>query len=437
MGPHLQDLIKDYAHKKIVPFIGAGFSVPFNVPTWKDLIERITAKYATGNLDFLKQAVEMDLNRNDYWGAIDSLKKFAPIIDQDIQEEIVELIEESQIKINDPLQHNYSDLENMNFNLYLTTNYENLLNQYLKYEIQPILLKDIEFSTQNIFEEKRVCHLHGTLSNNGTIVISRESYNKLYENKKYNDLLKLATGSKKVLFMGFSFDDQFISTLIKDHKESFKGNHYILLADPPADRVRELRIKYGLHTIPYTTKGSSHVIEIRKILNKMANTTIGNKVENADDNNIQSNSNITIGAGLKDLKKNKRENLFYRKLELENIDESIIKLSSAFFVAAEEYIREIKKVGMKVDVIDAILAQVFIEYQELYVDAYKEHGNSEVFLKVVHDSLEKIDFGRHNLLLKNNKTNKHENRGFVHILADDSEQSIWWGDGRFDETSKE
>ena len=40
---------------------------------------------------------------------------------------------------------------------------------------------------------------------------------------KYENLLKVVTGNKKLLFMGFSFDDQFVSTLIKDHKNILTG----------------------------------------------------------------------------------------------------------------------------------------------------------------------------------------------------------------------
>ena len=43
---------------------------------------------------------------------------------------------------------------------------------------------------------------------------------------KYENLLKVVTGNKKLLFMGFSFDDQFVSTLIKDHKNILTDSLY-------------------------------------------------------------------------------------------------------------------------------------------------------------------------------------------------------------------
>ncbi|GMA63742.1 hypothetical protein NZD89_00290 [Alicyclobacillus fastidiosus] len=127
MSVYLEELREDYHNDKVVPFIGAGLSVPFNVPTWKQLIEEITLKYAVGKREYIKSAVDMNLDLGDYWGAIDDLKKHAFIEDDEIQKEIVTLIRQRQIKLDDDSLHNYSDLANMRFKLHLTTNYEEIL----------------------------------------------------------------------------------------------------------------------------------------------------------------------------------------------------------------------------------------------------------------------------------------------------------------------
>ncbi len=303
------------------------------------------------------------------WGAIDALKKYVPMIDQDIQEETVELIKEKKFELQDDSLHNYSDIGQMNFKLHLTTNYENLLHDYLRCENRPILLQDIQFSTQQLFDEKRVCHLHGFTSNSGTIVLSRESYSNLYRNNSYENLLKLITGNKKLLFMGFSFDDQFVSTLIKDHKEYFNGTHYILLDNPTNEKIKELRVEYGLLTIPYQSGISSHTEEIRKILKYISEPIpVQSAPQNAGTSSGEFTRPIIIGAGVNDMDQNVENNLFYKKLKLENIDPLIIKLSSMFYISAEIYIRELKKVGISINVIDAMLGKVFVKYMERYAD---------------------------------------------------------------------
>jgi hypothetical protein len=263
MDGNLDQLREAYHENKVVPFIGAGLSVPFNIPTWGNLIREITDKYAKGKIEkMLRSVVDWHLESNDYWGAIDEIKKFANLADQDIQKLIVKLIKQNKKDIEDSKLHNYSDLAKMNFKLYLTTNYENLLYEHIKCDDVPILLKDLDFSSQDLYDEKRICHLHGFTSNLGSIVISRSSYEALYSNEKYGELLKAVTSSKNLLFMGFSFDDKFVSNLIKDYKQYLNGTHYILLDNPTKDRMRELRDEYGLITIPYETKDSTHVMEI-------------------------------------------------------------------------------------------------------------------------------------------------------------------------------
>ncbi|MGL6032665.1 MAG: SIR2 family NAD-dependent protein deacylase [Kurthia gibsonii] len=427
MSANLEALREDYLAGNVVPFIGAGLSAAFNIPTWKNLILHLTEKYLEEGKEYVKEIIENDLKSGDYWLAIDDMKRFLNLSEEDIKEEIAQIIIGKKQDLTDESLHNYSDLKKMNFNLYLTTNYDNLLQQYLGFDMEPILLKDINFNTQNLFEQKRICKLHGSIANPGTIVISKSSYKELYDNDKYNNLLKLITGNKKILFMGFSFDDQFIRTLIQEHKSLFNGNHYILLNNPSQEMEIEMKNDFGLKTIRYKVENSMYAEGIRDILEYISNPL------KKKDGDIKQTP-ILIGAGLKDLQKNFAENKFYKKLQLEEIDEVLVKLSASFYTAAETYIHEMKKYGNSIEVIDVILGQVFMEYQEKYLESYSVHGNSELFLKDVHETLKEIDFGRYKEIIKQNKTNKYENRGFVHVLADSENNEIWWGEKRFGET---
>jgi len=442
MVGNLKELREAYNNNKVVPFIGAGLSTPFNVPTWGELIIEITEEYADPNEKIgklLKDTVEWHLETNDYWGAIDSLKKYANLIDQDVQKAIVRLIKHKKIEIKDSNKHNYSDLAEMNFKLYLTTNYENILHDHLNCDELPILLKNMEFSSQDIFDEKRICHLHGYTADPGSIVISRSSYEKLYSNQKYGELLKSVTSSKHLLFLGFSFDDMFVSNLIKDYKNYLNGMHYILLANPTQERMRELREEYGLITIPYNVEGSSHVAEIRKILRQIAQNDHDNKdVGSSETNGSPINSDtLILGAGLSDFKQDLSSNLFYRKLKLENINRSMIELSSIFYVASEKYIRALKKAGLPIKVIEAILFEVFIKYKESYVEIYEEFGDSKQLLKKVHETLASYDFGRYAILFEDRKSSESENKGLIHLLAEDETMGVWWGKGRFNEQNNQ
>lgn len=431
MDINFKNLNRDYLQGKVVPFIGAGLSAPFKVPTWSMLITKIAKKYATGEFDFVYKAVVYKLNLNDYWGAVDQLKDFLNLTDQDIQSEVVSLIRANKITLEDNSKHNYLDIAKLSCNLYLTTNYENLLYEYVKCENLPIQMRDVDFSAQDLFDSKRILHLHGYVSNPGSIVLSRSSYDELYKNDKYENLLKLVTGTKKLLFMGFSFDDQFIRQLIKDHKDYFKGNHYIILDNPSEGKVKELKEVYGLITIKYNSEQSTHSDGIRKILAKMMEL---NNDEDTITQNQKKNSDVILGAQITDMQQNIEDNLFYKKLQIEGVDSALLDLSSAFYVAAEVYIRELKNSGMSIEVINAVLAKVLITFRERYYDTYKKFGDSEQFVGVVHESLEKINLGRLSKLFSEEKiSDRDENRGLIHILADDEIRGIWWGEKRINE----
>ncbi|QWH42846.1 hypothetical protein [Bacillus mycoides] len=66
MGGSLEQLKEAYHENKIVPFIGAGISVPFNIPTWGDLIRDITDEYAKGKIETMlrRVLVQKILDRN-------------------------------------------------------------------------------------------------------------------------------------------------------------------------------------------------------------------------------------------------------------------------------------------------------------------------------------------------------------------------------------
>ncbi|MBW9157675.1 SIR2 family NAD-dependent protein deacylase [Clostridium tagluense] len=428
MEKNLRNIKELYRGGNLIPFIGAGLSTPFKIPDWDKLIRRISDEYMK-DFQNLKPAVNAYLDKKDFWTAMETILNFAPLTEDDIQQEIVDIINEEMQEPVDNDSHNYLDLANMDFNVYLTTNYEHLITSYMsKNNYIPLVLSEINFNTQTLFRDKkkRVFHLHGHVSNSGTIVITRNQYKKLYENNKYENILRLFTGTKSLLFIGFSFDDQFIKQMIKDHKQFFKGNHYILLNKPSDEIINELKVEYGLSVIKYDVTNSSHAVEIRKILNQIKSKDI---IDNVDSGILDLDS--LIGVTLEVSKKDLHNSLFYKKLVLENLDKNILEISELYYISADEYIHKLSKNRIQKEIIQRLLFVVFIRYKEVLVNTYEQHGNSYEFVKEVHAILKGIDYGRLNEFLSlKNKPFDFENQGFIHILADDLNYDVWWGKER-------
>lgn len=426
MNANLKKLRELYHSGQLVPFIGAGFSVPFNVPSWEDLIKEISSNHVD---EELQPSINHLLDNFRYWKAVDLVLEFGSLMEQELQEEIVSLIRDNQQKLDDRDKHNYYDIGTMKFPLYITTNYDHLLQNYIDDNtFMPQILNKIEINSQqllNYSKGKRILHLHGNISDPHTIVITKSKYTELYNNNKYERLFSLFSATKTFLFLGFSFEDQFIKQLIKDHREVFSGKHYILLNNPDSKKIKMFQEDYGLKVISYDATETSHVVEIRKIL-----ISIKKKVKNKSNSNNSPDKLINKSYTKKE-KEKLENNLFCEKIKLEGIDKETLELAKIYFFRADEYIHKLKKYNFGKEVIKNILEIILIKHMKLFKKVYKKYGNSQEFIDTVHEVLEDIDYGRIEEFLEESiYPYEFENIGFVHVLADDKEKDIWWGKKR-------
>lgn len=418
-----------YRQGNLVPFIGAGLSSPFKIPTWEELIRELTNK----NIEEpIKPTIELYLKRKDYWQAVELLMDIGHLDEMDIQQGIVNLINERQIKPEKDELHNYCDLGKMNFNNYLTTNYDHWIYEYLSDKTYiPQVLSKVDISTQRIIhgQNQRVWHLHGNISDPGTIVLSRNKYNELYTSKRYEKLLSLFTATCTLMFIGFSFDDQYIRQLIKDHKSYFKGNHYILLDRPSDQVVHELKMEYGLNVIAYDTTKSNHVSEIRRILNEIEQTATKSNPS------IKNPPSSMLIDSIPDTKAKKKveNNLFCKKIKIEDINDYTLERSKEYFIYADQYIRKLRKNCFNKNIVKTILSICYMKFRDVEKDDFLKYADSQRFIDRVHEELGIMEYDD---AVKNSLKNARvpyyfENKGFIHTMADDLKYDVWWGFKRF------
>lgn len=425
MNQRIKKLAATYYRKgNLIPLIGAGCSMPFGSPGWDELISEIAIE-SIDNAGLI-EAVNHYIKKHDYWNAIKSIKDFGQLNEDDIKKETADRI--SRIVFDKSKDNNLKDLALMDFNIYLTTNYDHFLNHYMPPNSSiPICLSDFDFNSQTLYNQgtKRIFHLHGHISNPGTIVISEQSYNELYHHDKYKKMFNLLGASKAFLFIGMSFDDQFMSALLKDHVNIFKSKSFILLDKSQSDKFNELKENNNIEVIEYDSSTSGHTIAIRQILQEIASI---------QDNSIEpSEPNLeVIGAQLDKEKLGiVEENLFYKKLKLENIENLTLELCKLYFIAAEEYVASLKKHVVSKDVLGKILFIVFTKHKELFISEYQSNQSSQSFVNKVHAVLKEINFSRYMTKLESGQEiYDFEQQGLIHILADDAKEDVWWGNKR-------
>lgn len=427
MSKHfINELKQKYNEKKIIPFIGAGLSVPFGLKPWKKLIEELSDALVAPTL---KASIDFDLENGEYQEAIEDIKKYARVDDQPIQEKIGEEYSLRKNTLVPPIDNNYLDLVKSNFKIYLTTNYDRLLDDYIpninSFRSLTEYTSDFQKLTREN-DEKYLFHIHGCVSNPASIVISSEKYDELYKNDSFDNLMKGFSSNFSYLFLGFSFEDTFIKKLIKNHKDFFKGTHYAFICKDSIsiETKDKMSREYGLRFIEYDIKDSSHVQEIRELINIITNEEF---LE------LEESEGVEYPAiGLEELITTSSDysgNLFYKKLELANIGEDLIEVSKYFYIASEKFIRRSQKHGLPKEFIDGILAEIFMSYKEKYAQLYSREGcTSEELLIEIHHNLDNINIDR--LVRRDNKPTGSENKGFIHILADDTANDVWWSEER-------
>lgn len=425
----IEELKLKYNEKKVIPFIGAGLSVPFKLKPWDELISELKESF----LDkALWPAIDMSLKLGEYQEAIDDIKKYGGISEQPIQEKIADNYSINYLETDILPDCNYADIIKENFKIYLTTNYDELIKLYIPTIRQFNSLNDYTSNVQRLFDDntgKHLFHIHGCVANPDSIVISSNKYNQVYQDEKFDNLMKVFSSSNSFLFLGFSFNDVFIRNLIQKHKQYFKGTHYLITSEGSFDAKSKasLNQEYGIKVIEYNPTNSSHVIEIRKIMNQIT----GIKSDKISEGNKLSTNSYQAGIGIDELKPNDEheDNLFYRKLKLTNISPSMCELSKFFYIASEKFVRNSKKMGLPKEFIDSILAEVFLKYKENYIEIYDIKGKtSEELLIEIHKNLEQINIDRY--VNESTKPTFSETKGFIHVLADDKEKNVWWGNER-------
>lgn len=434
----IEELRNKYKEGNIVPFLGAGLSIPFNIPDWGKLIRDCSLDMGIEDIQGISflPMLEFNLKKYDYWEAVSLIKKYLNRSEEDIQEFIVSTINNCIPDDLVGIKNNYEDLGKYGFNIYFTTNYDHIMSSYLKSNYVPVNLKDVKSNIQELINNpktKRIFHLHGHISDSSSIVISQEKYKELYDCNVYRSLFSVFSGVKTFLFIGFSFNDVFIQNIIKDNNECFKSKHYIILPNPTNENIVHLKQKYNIETISYNPENSSHSEEIRKILNEICDNST---------NNTSSGESSEIEMLIDELP-NKEEkvrlekNIFCQKLRIENFDELKVDYSKDCFFTAEQYFRWLKKSGIKNNdkFADHFLALTYMKYRELLISLYSEDKNSGNFFKAVHEALNKLEFTKLNKVIScDNMPNEINKQGFIHILADSiqSEKEVWWGEKRFE-----
>jgi len=185
-------LADEIVKKRLVAFVGAGCSIAIGLPSWDKLISDIQTKF------------NIKTNENDLLRVAAKIEKEIGALP--LREEIAERIKTHPHS----LTALHKALVNIDANLFITTNYDRLLEDAFHNEgiVPSVIIQDKDIPSINP-AKKTVVKLHGDINSPSSIIITSNDYLKYnLEHSAFVDWLKSKAVQKTLLFIGTSFTDQ-------------------------------------------------------------------------------------------------------------------------------------------------------------------------------------------------------------------------------------
>lgn len=200
----VKDELRDlYQKKSLVPFIGAGFSIPLSLPSWSDLMGKLGEQLGYEREIFLKLGSLQQLAEYVCIEDIKEWKKFLLYISTEFNSQ------ESNDKRKTSIQH--QSLAKLDFPVIYTTNYDMHIEKALEESGKKVnaisVYEDFIRARKENFECE-VLKFHGSLEEQESIVLSESQYfNRMNLEGALDQRLRADALSKSFLFMGYSFSD--------------------------------------------------------------------------------------------------------------------------------------------------------------------------------------------------------------------------------------
>lgn len=259
-----------YRNHMLVPFVGSGLSAPLGVPKWKELLRELLGEYESYNID--KEKFDTALLDYRYLDAVDCIID-AGVDELDLQRSVSTIIQAKLSKLPEEKPDNiFKDLSEAKCTKYLTTNYDNMLSDYVGEPPRRIemLADDFVNEWDSGHYDNFVFNIHGDYTSPASIILSRCSYKKLYADEKYKDILEMFKHRYTLIFLGYSMEDEFVRDLFSTEFSKFKTRHFIVLSNIDEEKRRKLESEYNIRVISYTAEtNEDHLQELRLILKEI------------------------------------------------------------------------------------------------------------------------------------------------------------------------
>ncbi|BCM89998.1 photosystem I assembly protein Ycf3 [Abditibacteriota bacterium] len=278
--------------RQVVPFVGAGVSMAVTdkdtgarlFPSWGDLLKAAEEKLRSDNKTEADLVAAL-LNDGDYLGA-------AGWAEEGLKGQLPSLIKQQVDKTDEQVEEGSLELARLTWqlgnSLVITTNYDRVLEWACPHSgnCKRLLnrsgheLTEIQRGTSN---RETVWHLHGQIDDADSLILTPESYARLYSNTKKEtewqsalETLRHIMTAKSLLFIGYGMGDIQIIEQLQQIGNIFggaPGPHYVLGTPELVLRVRGKKLP--VEPISYETHGEPLLELLREMAKEVGVVSVG------------------------------------------------------------------------------------------------------------------------------------------------------------------
>lgn len=240
-------------------FAGCGISVDAGIPSWRGLFDDTAKKVEQTNHN-ISTAREL-ANQNLLPQAFDELAK------AESREKIHDYVQQTIRNSLEPC-HYHRRIVDWPFRLYVTSNYDHLLESASKGNLASVGNRGNEVHKVTNNAKNIVWHIHGGASlnkDNSQLVVSDADYSDFYPSSNTADKLKALTEVYQSVYIGFGFNDPDITRILEfigRHSNTARPDYAFLgfncSQNSIAKECKKFRDKYNIQVIPYKIVDGKH-----------------------------------------------------------------------------------------------------------------------------------------------------------------------------------
>ena len=249
MIPH--ELTRKFASGKGAVFVGAGMSMGAGLPGWGELVTPLQDK-----LLHLKAGDQYSPEQIAGWYEV-----------HESRETMIDFLKKQLSRDCMPTEC-HRLLASLPVDLFFTTNFDNLLE--LSLPDAEVVYNDVDFSMLDAPRKRQLIKVHGDFQDSKSIVFTRSDYDHYLEDRPtIAELIRLTLVQRAVLFLGYSFNDRNLTTILAQvgrRLGQLRRPLFAVLINPHPYVKLELDKKYGVTVIELLVPGEGRQLREASVL---------------------------------------------------------------------------------------------------------------------------------------------------------------------------